>query len=64
MLFLTLYSGATPASARIVAISADGDIVKRFAEEMLDLPPKFKGTPVMEAIEEGRRQTLKVVTSN
>ena len=63
MLFLTLYSGDTPASARIVAISADGDIVRRFAEEMVDLPPEFEDDPVMEAVEDGRRQALRVVAS-
>jgi hypothetical protein len=64
VLFLTLYSGDTPASARIVAISAHGDIVRRFAEEMLDLPPEVEGDPVMEAVEAGRRQALKVVADN
>jgi hypothetical protein len=59
--FLTLHAGETVNTSRVVAVTADEDIVVRFATELLRRPPEKKHDPVLEALEGGRRQALKEV---
>jgi hypothetical protein len=61
--FLCLYHGETINASRPLAITAEPDIVANFARRMLDLPPEFEDDPVMEAVEDGRRQAPRVIAS-
>jgi hypothetical protein len=61
--FLTLHAGETTNTSRVVAVTADEDIVVRFAAELLGRPPEEDHDPVLEALEGGRRRALKAVAS-
>jgi hypothetical protein len=62
--FLCLYHGASPASARLVALTADVDVVRQFAQRMTSGPePTQDPDPVLRALDGGRRQALKLVAA-
>ena len=63
MEFLALYAGARPATARMIAITADEDIVERFAREMVSQPRQRDEDPVLDALEDGRHQALRMVAN-
>ncbi len=63
MEFLALYAGERPTTARMLALTAEPEIVERFAREMLTRPPQRKNDPVLDALEDGRRQALTVVAN-
>lgn len=63
--FLALYRGATVASAKLVAVSADPATVAEFAARLLHQPrmPEHGNTdPVLLSIERGRRQALRRIS--
>jgi hypothetical protein len=58
--FLALYRGATVGSAELVAVSADPEVVTRFADEILRTN-RLERDPVLGELEGGRRRALQVV---
>ncbi len=63
--FLVLYRGGSIATAKIVAVSANPELVRDFAGRMLSQPPEpsSEEDPVLGSIEEGRRRALRLVES-
>jgi len=60
--FLALYRGRTVGEARMVAVCADPRIVADFAARLLEQPdPDAEDDPVLRAIEDARREGLRVV---
>lgn len=59
--FLALYRGDTVATAELIALSADPDLVRRFADELLEDDFPAPTDPVAEATAEGRRRALQIV---
>lgn len=59
--FLVLYSGADVESARMVAVTADPEIVRDFTDRMLERDQPTYGDPVADAVAQGRRQALQLV---
>jgi hypothetical protein len=59
--FLALYRGNTVAEARMVAVSADPDLVAIIATRLLEAPDRGGDDPVVETLERSRREALKLV---
>lgn len=61
--FLALYRGRSVASAELVAVSADPDLVGRYADELLDAPASDDGDhdSVLREVHDGRRRALQLV---
>lgn len=61
--FIAIYSGDTINSAKVVAVSADPQLVSYVAEKLLESNPAREPAcdPVVNAIEDGRRQALKII---
>lgn len=57
-----LPSGETVASAKIIAVSADTNLVADFAARMLHSQEETEGDPVVERLDTGRRQALRLIT--
>jgi len=63
--YVVLYHGASLSDAKVVAVSANPQIVAQVAGEMLrENPPAASATddPVLRAIGQGRRRALRLVT--
>jgi hypothetical protein len=60
--FIALYRGETVASAKIIAVSADTDLVADFAARMLHSQEETEGDPVVDSLDAGRRQALRLIT--
>ena len=61
--FLALYRGDTANSAKLLAMSAEPDLVREFASRMLHLPDEQEADPILRPLEEGRRGALRLVQS-
>ncbi len=61
--FVALYRGETVGAARMVAVSADPDLVHDFASRMLAKPLEDNTDAVLKEIEHGRRRALRLVRS-
>ena len=61
--FLALYRGSSVASAELVAVSTDPDLVGRYANDLLHNPDLEERTtdPALREILEGRRRALELV---
>ena len=62
--FLALYHGKSIGEARLVAVSADPDIVAGFAARLLQSPAPpgdDAGDPVLLSIERGRQRALRLI---
>jgi hypothetical protein len=62
--FLAVYRGESIASAKLVAVSADPDIVSDVATRLLKCITPDDGAdedPVLATIEHGRRQALRLI---
>lgn len=61
--FVALYRGASVGDARLVAVSADPEIVRDFAERLLseEPGPAAEPDPVERALEGGRRDAIRLV---
>ena len=61
--FLALYRGDTVATARMVAVSADPQLVALVATRLLEAPPcpNENEDPVLECVESGRRSALHLI---
>lgn len=58
--FLVLYRGPDVERARVVAISAAPDLVRRFARELLERQ-RQSDDPATGAVDRGRREALKLI---
>lgn len=62
--FLALYHGDSVSAAKLLALSAEPELVRDFAARLLDTPNNGQSSdPVLEELEQGRRRTLQVVKS-
>jgi hypothetical protein len=60
--FLALYRGESIAGAKIVAVTAEPQLVRTFAAQML-VQPEEEPDPVLGELENGRRRALELVRS-
>lgn len=60
--FLALYRGESIAAAKMVAVTADPELVRGFATRML-AEPKEEPDSVLVELEKGRRRALELVRS-
>ena len=63
--FLAIYRGRTVADAKLVAVSADPQIVSEVAARLLKHPDEAEDSeddPVLAAVERGRRRALRLVS--
>ena len=58
--FVALYRGDSVASARLVAVSSDDEIVRRTVE-MLELRADAESDPALGALRNGRREALRII---
>ena len=62
--FLALYRGDSVSSAKLLALTADSELVCDFAARLLAKPRKEQNPdPVLGELEEGRRRVLQLVKS-
>jgi hypothetical protein len=61
--FVALYRGETVGAAKMVAVSAEPDLVRDFAARMLTQPPEYEVDTVLQELERGRRRALELVRS-
>ncbi len=59
--FVALYRGETVGSAKIIAVSADADLVADFSARMLHHQEGTEGDPVVHSLDAGRRQALRLI---
>lgn len=59
--FLALYRGRSIGSAQLVAVTANPDIVTRFADELLRQTHDWPTDPVIAELRNGGRRALEVV---
>lgn len=59
--FIALYRGDSVASAKLLALTADPQLVRKFAGRMLDAPGEGESDAVLAEVEQGRRQALRLV---
>jgi hypothetical protein len=60
--FIALYRGETVSSAKIVAVSADTDLVADFAARMLHREEETEDDPVVHSLDVGRREALRLIS--
>jgi hypothetical protein len=56
--FLALYRGESISAAKLLALTADPQLVSDFAERMLDEPDEREQDAVVRELERGRRRAL------
>ncbi len=59
--FIALYRGETVGSAKIVAVSADADLIADFATQMLNRREETEDDPVVRSLDAGRKQALRLI---
>jgi hypothetical protein len=59
--FLVLYRGESISAAKLLALTADPQLVSDFAERMLDEPDEREQDAVVRELERGRRRALHLV---
>lgn len=59
--FLALYRGDSVATADLITLTADPEVVRDFADRMLSNPPPRTGDPARDAIRGGRVRALELV---
>jgi hypothetical protein len=59
--FLALYRGTTIGDARMVAVTADPELVAAVATHLLDTPQPHDADPVITALQHGRRGALRLI---
>jgi hypothetical protein len=60
--FIALYRGDTVASAKIITVTADADLVADFAARMLHhQEEETEGDSVVRSLDDGRRQALRLI---
>jgi hypothetical protein len=62
--FLALYRGDSVSSAKLLALTADHELVRDFAARLLNKPIEGQNTdPVLKELERGRLRALQLVKS-
>ena len=62
--FLALYRGDSISSAKVLALTADHELVRDFAARLLNKPKEEQNPdPVLEELQRGRRRALQLVKS-
>ncbi len=59
--FIALYRGDTISSAKIIAVSADTDLVADFAARMLHRQEESESDPIVRILDAGRQQALRLI---
>lgn len=62
--YIALFRGNSIEDAQIIAVSADPDVVSRFASELLEDPNYSEAKnpdPILKPILEGKRQALRMI---
>ena len=59
--FIALYRGETINSAKIIAVSADADLVADFATRMLHRQEETESDPIVRSVDAGRQQALRLI---
>ncbi len=59
--FIALYRGDTISSAKIIAVSADADLVADFAARMLHRQEESESDPIVRILDAGRQQALRLI---
>ena len=60
--FLALYRGDSVSSAKLLALTADHELVRDFAARLLNKPKEEQNPdPVLQELQRGRRQALQLV---
>lgn len=59
--FLALYRGESVGASKLIALTAEPAIVAGFAARMLSTPSEPEPDAVLYALEQGRRQALRLV---
>ncbi len=59
--FLALYRGETINSAKMVAVTAEPEVVADFAGRLLGEPEELEPDAVLYELEQGRRRALRLV---
>jgi hypothetical protein len=59
--FLVLYRGKTIGDAKMVAVTADPELVAAVATHLLDTPQPHGADPVVTTLEGGRRAALRLI---
>ena len=60
--FIAIYRGHSVAEARLIAVSADPELVSQVTAELLRTRPPEGGDPVLSSLERGRRAALRLIT--
>lgn len=63
--FITLHRGTDVDNAKLIAVSADPELVKQFAAALLEneyAPTEDIPDPVLEALNRGRRNAIRLVS--
>jgi HEAT repeat protein len=61
--FLALYRGNSVSAAKLLALTAEPELVRHFAARMLAEPGEQEPDPVLQQLEEGQRGALRQVQS-
>jgi hypothetical protein len=61
--FLALYRGDSISAAKLLALTAEPELVRDFASRMLAEPGEQEPDPILQQLEEGRRGALRQVQS-
>jgi hypothetical protein len=59
--FIALYHGDTISTAALVATTADPEVVREFAQQMLSIPEGQEPDGVLRELALGRRRALRLV---
>ncbi len=59
--FVAIYRGQSVAEARLIAVSADPNLVSDVSIRLLQNTPAFNQDPVIETFENGRRAALRLI---
>ena len=61
--FLALYRGDSVSAAKLLALTAEPDLVRDFASRMLAGPEEQESDPVLGELQRGRQRALQLVKS-
>jgi hypothetical protein len=61
--FLALYRGESVSTAKLVALTADPELVRDFARRLLQEPQDQQPDVVVQELEHGRRRALELIRS-
>lgn len=59
--FVAIYRGRTVGDARLIAVSANPDLVAEVSSKLLEDTPRKDGDEILDALDGGRRSALTLV---